>query len=323
MFRRYIFSLGKNARGSPSVALSAARAAGTRHQHQHRMRLAFTFASVFAAGTYLSSQFVANNAPIQLDSQKKAKSEEDLAKHVTVTDKDGVELVQPPTSSPPFPVKVKVGSQDFDLLGVGVRYVSIFSFHVYALGVYIASEDRALAKSILDGAVELSPEHDLKSALLDPELGTKIFTHLLDHGVRLDFRIVPVRNTDFGHWRDAFVRNIIGHPLFKQINSLDGADAKDIASKLGEGINEFKVALSRKLSVPKGNILHMTRDSSGALHLLYYKSTDEKAQDVEIIDLGTVQNPNVSKILALQYLAGKYVSSENTRMNVVEGLTKL
>lgn len=321
MFKRSFLNLGRTARfantSTRNVSSFVRAHTGSRHQ---ALKLGLTFGSALAAGTYLSVHF--GGKTIQLDSSK-AKSEKDLTKSVKVTNSEGIELIQPPTSSPPFPVELSVGTQKFDLLGVGVRYVSIFSFHVYALGIYIASEDRALARSVLAGAADLTPEHDLKSALLDPEQGTKIITHLLDHGVRLDFRIVPVRNTDFGHWRDAFVRQILAHPLFKQLNSLPDEEGREVANKLGEGVNDLKVAFSRKITVPKGHILHMIRESSGALRLVYYKANDENAKDLETIELGTIQNPNVSKILALQYLAGKYVSSESTRLNVVDGLANL
>lgn len=332
MFRRAIIQLGKSAPFSRSAVRNfstSSFAAGTRisHSRKQALGLGLTIGSALAAGAYISNAQASEK--IQLDAAGK-KGAVDPNAVVKTTDANGIEQVQPPTNSPPFPAELKLNlqekglAQDYDLLGVGVRTVSFLNFHVYALGIYIARDDKQLAHDVLAGAVELDEKtHDLKTALLDPEQSTHIISHLLDHGVRLDIRIVPVRNTDFGHWRDAFVRQILAHPVFKQLNSMKDEAGLEVAAKLGEGINDLKVAFSRKITVPKHNVLHMIRTDEGALRLIYYAAKEESAENVEIMDLGTVANPNISKILLLQYLAGKNVSSESTRQNVVDSLAQL
>ncbi|KAF5094168.1 hypothetical protein D0Z00_003678 [Geotrichum galactomycetum] len=243
-----------------------------------------------------------------------------LAKTVVTTTDEGVRLVQPETTCPPFPAQLDLPQDKYQLLGVGVRTVSFLSFHVYALGIYIAERDRQLAHDVLAEAKVLDPEHEgsLESALLDHDQSTKIISHLLDHDISLDLRIVPVRNTDFSHLRDGFVRQILAHPLFKQLSRLED---EAVGESLGAGVNDLKVAFSRKLKAPKSTILHMTRLKTGELAMSYYQGKNEK--DAEVLELGIVKDKNLSKILMLQYLAGKNVSSESARVNAVEGLAKL
>ncbi|VVT57401.1 uncharacterized protein SAPINGB_P005677 [Magnusiomyces paraingens] len=252
-------------------------------------------------------------------------------KSVLVSNEQGKLFVQPQTKCPPFPSTISLSdcqssSTCYELLGVGVRTVSFLSFHVYAVGIYIAKNDIQLAHSILNFSTKDFSSGSLKDALFDPDLGTKVISHLLDHGVRFDIRIVPVRNTDFSHLRDGFVRGVLNHSHYKElinhpaISMSDPAHVK-LIDEMGQGVNQLKIAFSRKMSVPKYNIIHLVHDSNASLKISYFAAQAEDPAKETI--LGTVEDPNVSKILILHYLTGKNPASESARSNAINGLTSL
>jgi hypothetical protein len=222
-----------------------------------------------------------------------------------------VETVQPDTKVDPFPVQLTVATgQKYDLLGVGVRTVSFLSFHVYALGIYINDDDRLVAKDILAQAGVSREERE--KALLDPNEGGEIMAKLLNRGVRFLIRIVPVRNTDFGHMRDGFVRTTMAHPRFKEEGNNED---------VGHGISELKRAFGRKRTIPKGRILYLDRAADGTLAVYFYDALSENGHIPEL--LGTVSQPLVSELLFLQYTSGSKPSSESARQNAVKGLSAL
>lgn len=224
---------------------------------------------------------------------------------------DPIATVQPETKVDPFPVEITASTgQKYSLLGVGVRSVSFLGFHVYGLGIYINEDDKMLAKDLLSAAGSTAEERE--NALLDPVEGGKHIAKLLTSGVRFMIRIVPVRNTDFGHMRDGFVRTTMAHPRFKAEGNND---------EVGHGINELKRAFGRKRSVPKGRIMYLDRGADGTLSVYYYDATKERGHIPEL--LGTVSHPLVSELLFLQYTSGTKPSSESARRNAVKGLAAL
>lgn len=223
---------------------------------------------------------------------------------------DAVELSSAPIKSVElesvlFPVSITRNGEKYSLLGTGVRTISFLSFKVYVLGIYIATRDKAKAKAVLGGSNE--------DELLDPDNGSALISKLLNSDIKFDIRIVPVRNTDFGHMRDGFVRTIMAHPRFK----IEGNNSEEF----GEGISEFKRVFSRKRNVPKHTILHLNRNENGTLSVDFYDAKDEVKVETE--HLGTVSNPLVSELLFLQYLSGKKPSSESARQSAVKVLANL
>jgi hypothetical protein len=221
-----------------------------------------------------------------------------------------VRAIQPDTKVDPFPVSFTYQNTDYDVLGVGVRSVSFLSFHVYALAIYIARDDILRASKILSSA---GPDSEtIRMALLDPVRGGELISKLLNSGVRLSLRIVPVRNTDFGHLRDGFVRAVVGHPRFKEEGNSD---------EVGEGIAQLKKAFGRKMTVKKGRILYLHREASGQLAVEFFNSDDESSIQPE--QMGTIELPLISELLFLQYLSGPKPSSESARQTCVEALASL
>lgn len=221
--------------------------------------------------------------------------------------------VQPPTSTPPFPVKLSADGKEWSLLGCGVRRVSFLGFDVYAIGLYMPETQKREVRELLQSTSGFQSANgdveEFKKSLLDPVHGAAKIRWLLDQGIDIRIRIVPVRNTDFGHLRDGFVRTILAHP-----------EAKEQTKAFADGLSELKTIFSRKMSVPKHNVLVMNREgNTGDLKITYYDAKNEGDLGQGDV-LGTVHNPQVSELLLLQYLTGKKPISETLRDSVIDGL---
>ncbi|KAL2268938.1 hypothetical protein VTJ83DRAFT_3784 [Remersonia thermophila] len=226
------------------------------------------------------------------------------------SDKTSQPLVVPPTPDG--------STTEYTLVGLGLRTVTFLNFQVYVVGYYVATSDiaalqNALVKKVNPLATTLVPsERDqLRAALLDPAESERTWDALLASGVpaRSAFRVVPVRDTDFHHLRDGFVRAI-------QARAPEGAAMDD---KFGEAVREFRTAFNRG-SVPKQRELLLVRDEKGRLSIAYDGSGPgkKKASGREVI--GVIEDERVSRTLWLNYLAGKKVASEPARTNIVEGI---
>lgn len=222
--------------------------------------------------------------------------------------------IQPPTKTPPFPVKIAADGTTYTLLGCGVRRVSFLGFDVYAIGLYIPESQKKDIRELLQSTAGFQQANgdveEFKKSLLDPVNGAGKIRWLLDQGINIRIRIVPVRNTDFGHLRDGFVRTILAHPEAKE-----ASNNKEFA----DGLAELKTTFSRKMSVPKHNVLIMNRDANnGSLKVTYYAGQDETKVAGDV--LGTVNSPQVSELLLLQYLTGQKPISETLQAAVIDGL---
>lgn len=208
---------------------------------------------------------------------------------------------------------------EYQLLGLGIRTVSILSIQVYVVGLYVASPDIArlqerLIRTIDPVATTLVPgeKQKLRDVLLDPVKSEEIWNELIKDGqIRTAFRIVPTRNTDFMHMRDGFVRGITARTSSPVVASEKGFQDESF----GQSLNDFKAVFgggSRK-KIPYGQILYLLRNAEGVFQVVY----EDKEGIREI--MGEVRDERVSRLLWLNYLAGKSVSSEPARQSVVEG----
>ncbi|TGO82257.1 hypothetical protein BPOR_0878g00030 [Botrytis porri] len=204
----------------------------------------------------------------------------------------------------------------YQLLGLGIRTVSFLHIQVYVLGLYISpSSIPTLQTSLLqlaapNGASTLvANEKDaLKSMLLDPSRSEEIWSTILKNPeIKSIVRIVPTRNTDFHHLRDAWVRSLTARA---QKNREEFGD-----EAFGKAMGEFK-ALFNRGSVPKGRELLLSRDESGKLGVWYEDGVSGSQR------LGEVRDERISRGIWLGYLAGANVSSEEARRSVVEGVMR-
>ncbi|KAJ9608438.1 Altered inheritance of mitochondria protein 18 mitochondrial [Cladophialophora chaetospira] len=212
-----------------------------------------------------------------------------------------------PSSSPGAANEGKT-DEEYQLVGLGIRTVSILSIQVYVVGLYVAISDIASLQQRLVNAVVPPSESvastlvpgekdQLRQLLLDPKRGEDIWDEILKDGqIRTAFRIVPTRNTDFMHLRDGFDESF------------------------GAALNDFKSAFggSARRKLPKGEILLLARDGRGKLGVW-----EETSKTGDRVKMGDIVDERVGRLLWLGYLAGSTVSSEPARQNVVEGCMQL
>ena len=221
-----------------------------------------------------------------------------------------------------IPADAAAGSTEYTLVGFGVRTVSFLGFQVYVVGYYVATADiaalqSALVKKIDPIATTLVPgERDqLRTALLDPVQSEETWKELLQRGIpaRSLFRVVPVRDTDFHHLRDGFVRAIQA-----KVPSTESAGDDNF----GEAMRDFRAFFNRG-TVPKRKELLLLRDGQGRLSVIYDYGDGKKKKDGRPGGrqlLGSVDDERISRALWLHYLGGKTVASEPARQNIVEGV---
>lgn len=232
------------------------------------------------------------------------------------------------------------GGDEYQLLGLGIRTVSFLSIQVYVVGLYVAKGDitelqqrlvhtavhppsddpGAISGAGADAATSLVPpeRQQLKELLLDQQHGDAVWTSLIkENGIRTAFRIVPTRNTDFMHLRDGWVRGITARA--QQKKPLPGAaeQGEFQDAEFGTAMNDFKGVFGggQRKNVPKGQTLILLRNAHGALDALFQA---DPAQPMRW--MGRVDDERVSRLVWLNYLAGKTVSSEGARRNIVDGL---
>ena len=221
--------------------------------------------------------------------------------------------------------------EEYQLLGLGIRKVSLFRIQVYVVGLYVAKGDlgrlqEELVKSSVGSGVSTliqGEKEQLRKALLDGEGSTKVWTEVLkEGGVRSAVRIVPTRNTNFAHLRDGWLRGI---DLRGKGKSFEGEDFK-------QAVGEFKGMLGGRGSVGKGKVLLLGRGSDGALRAWVEEEAPSAggaesripgAKGAKMSLLGGVKDERISRLVWMGYLAGGNIASEDARQSVVDGVMDL
>ncbi|KAJ5911456.1 uncharacterized protein N7473_000759 [Penicillium subrubescens] len=210
---------------------------------------------------------------------------------------------------------------EYQLLGLGIRTVSFLSIQVYVVGLYVAKSDiTELQRVGVDAATSLVPpeRQQLKDLLLDAERGDAAWTALIkDNGIRTAFRIVPTRNTDFMHLRDGWVRGITARAQQKKPLPGAAAPGEFQDAEFGTAMNDFKAVFGggQRKNVPKGQTLVLLRGAQGTMDALFQPEPTKPMRW-----MGRVVDERVSRLVWLNYLAGKTVSSEGARQSIVDGL---
>ena len=235
-----------------------------------------------------------------------------------------INLRAPTTEGSAASASEAVQDSEYQLVGLGIRTVSIFGIQVYVVGMYVAVPDIAtlqekLVRMIDPVATTLVPgEKDkLKELLLDPVRGEEVWDRIVkEAGIRTAFRIVPTRNTDFMHMRDGFVRGITAK------SSHFASDLQDKGFQdegFGRSMNDLKAIFGggARKKLPYGETLLLARDAKGAFAAMYEDKEGGR------MHMGELTDERVSRLLWLNYLAGKSVSSEELRKSVVDGCVEL
>lgn len=108
-------------------------------------------------------------------------------------------------------------------------------------------------------------------------------------------RLVPTRNTDFGHLRDGFVRALSA----RQKSALKSTSlSTEQSDTISESISTFKNFFPNS-SVPKGQELLLVRTFDGKLAVEYQGKS-----------MGVLNDPWVAKEMMLAYFADQSVPSQ-------------
>ncbi|POS86295.1 hypothetical protein EPUL_003100 [Erysiphe pulchra] len=183
---------------------------------------------------------------------------------------------------------------EYQLLGLGIRTVSFLKIQVYVVGIYVAADDivalqKKLIKRInpLATALVVGERDELKSMLNNPEKSEEIWDTILKDGAcRMLIRIVPTRNTDFGHLRDAWVRT-----MTSRAQKVGWDD-----EKFGESVAQFKRIFARG-SVPKGTELILSRGKKGNLEVWYHgNGRGQNENGIDKLDRQKDSDPNDDRI---------------------------
>ncbi|KAF2708709.1 hypothetical protein K504DRAFT_467943 [Pleomassaria siparia CBS 279.74] len=251
-----------------------------------------------------------------------------------------------PTTTGPESVESEA---EYTLLGLGIRRVSFLSVQVYVVGLYIRNSSLSTLQNHLINTVNptasaLIPgeKEDLRKALLDTDKSTEIWGSILSRrgadAPDMALRIVPCRGTDFKHLQDGWMRGIASRTDEVRRKQSDlirqqAAESKQLAlpkpvdesefsdESFGLSMKEFKTLFQGRGKAPKGSVILLTRDSQGALGALYqnFIKTNNGEKAGELVRLGKVADERVSRLVWSMYLAGKNVSSEEARQNIVDG----
>ena len=227
--------------------------------------------------------------------------------------------------------------EEYTLVGLGIR--TVMWIQVYVVGLYIRTKDisslqQKLIHRVNPVASTLVPgeKDDLKKKLLDSAESKDIWTELLEvPGIKTAWRVSPTRNTDFLHLRDGWVRGITARA--QKFNAAAKAQATAAASgesssspvtpsefadeSFGTAMNDFKSLFGggQRKSVPKGQTLLLLRNERGELDALFQPKDNEPYRF-----MGRVTDERIGRLVWLNYLAGKNVSSDEARKSVVDGI---
>jgi hypothetical protein len=217
--------------------------------------------------------------------------------------------------------------EEYTLVGLGIRTVSFLSIEVYVMGLYVRTQDISALQSRLIHLVNpiastLVPgeKDSLKQRMLHPDTSVELWEQLLrEEGIRSAWRVVPSKNTDFAHLRDGWVNGI--KRATTEINRVKQTNPSAVISSdyenesFGLAMRDFK-AMFGGGRTPKGSVVLMLRDAPGSMEILF---EDPTKGGVGVERVGKVEDPRLSRLIWMGYLAGKNVSSEQTRQNVVDG----
>ncbi|THZ84522.1 hypothetical protein D6C84_04066 [Aureobasidium pullulans] len=215
--------------------------------------------------------------------------------------------------------------EEYTMVGLGIRTVSFLSIEVYVMGLYVRTQDISTLQARLihlinpDASTLVPGEKDgLKQRMLDPDTSVEIWEQLLrEEGIRSAWRVVPSKNTDFAHLRDGWVNGI--KRATTEVNRVKQTNPKIVTAdyeneSFGDAMRDFKGMFSGGRT-PKGSVVLMLRDAPGSMQVLF----EDPAKGTGIERVGKVEDPRISRLIWMGYLAGKNVSSEPTRKNVVDG----
>lgn len=236
-------------------------------------------------------------------------------------------------TSPALPAGIGAAreEEEYQLLGLGIRKVSLFRIQVYVVGLYVAKGDlgklqeELVKASVGTGASTLvqGEKQELMKTLLDGEGSTKLWAKVLKEGaVRSAVRVVPTRNTNFAHLRDGWVRGI----------DLRGKGEEFEGESFQVALSEFKSMLGGRGSVGQGKVLLLGRGADGGLRIWVEEEPTSAGQSQpraplvkaeKLSLLGGLDDERISRLVWMGYLAGNNIASEEARQSIAEGIIEV
>jgi len=194
------------------------------------------------------------------------------------------------TDNFPDTLKVHGFAQPFRLVAWGVRAVSFLRIQVYNVALYIP-----------ESQYDVLPTYSLSNVDSDP---WPAMIRTLSYPLLL--RIIPVRNTDYAHLRDGFVRST-------QARLVKYEDDDVRKTGVDESIIAFK-ALFPKGKLKKGEVLTVVQVGP-ELRLFAGEAMEE--------DLGAVKNDDLGRGLMSAYLLGDKVVSPDLQKKLKKKLLEI
>lgn len=215
---------------------------------------------------------------------------------------------------------------NYTLLGSGVRTLSISTYKVYGMGIYIADDDLPLVSKVLDTNYlsrtfiddpdfkNLSHREKVKLALNDPIKSEIIVNSLLDAGVRFLIKMTPIIRSNLTFVREGgIVKFLKTSPEYNDPIKYPGD--RDL---IDSGINEVRKAFTHKGSLVVNDDLIMELKKDNVLQFYYYNVKNNK-----FFVMGQVNEPLIGKILFRSYLSANKPLCEDARHNFVNEITQL
>ncbi|OWZ80772.1 hypothetical protein C365_00597 [Cryptococcus neoformans Bt85] len=219
-----------------------------------------------------------------------------------------------PETSIEFPLSLPLAtpSPPLTLVGLGVRKVSFLKIKVYSAGFYL-QDGATRCLHHIPGWATFTAQHLLTAPSPSPAgetaapqlSGEALMANLLDQRIACAVRIVPNRNTDFGHLRDAFTRALIGR---QKLERAKGALSEADEARISEAIQTLKTFFPAQ-TVHKGKSVTLLRPPDGGIVV-----------EFEGAILGKLNDSWIGKQLILTYFADNGAVSDKLKEDVAKGL---
>ncbi|XJO71037.1 hypothetical protein BDV3_000623 [Batrachochytrium dendrobatidis] len=193
-------------------------------------------------------------------------------------------------------------SKDFQLLGLGVRQVTLLYLAVYTAAIYV---DDSLTQRI-SRSTRWTQEF-AQDKLVQNTSDSKWFVSDLvnGHPGEISLRIDPVRNTNGPHLRNGFVRFLTER---QRQETLKGTLDEKESAAFTKSLDDLR-ALFPSGAIMKGQVLVFTKLSDGRLHVSFNGR-----------EMGSVNSPLLSKWVMEGYLRSDPVISPSLIASVAAGV---
>ncbi|CCH58842.1 hypothetical protein TBLA_0A10640 [Henningerozyma blattae CBS 6284] len=206
----------------------------------------------------------------------------------------------------------------YTLLGCGVRYISVATFRLYALGIYVASNETSKIVNSLRETMKKNPEvypvdanlkeyEIVENYLKDPSKNVLLIDNLMNTQIKLLAKLTPLRNTDFTHFRKGIVKAVNKHP-----------EASKHREEIDKGFEEVDQVFTRKGTLAKDDDLYLELKPNGSMEISTLRRKNDSYEKI-----CTIQNPIIGKLMFSQYMCGPNAPSQMAKDAVAASIVDL